>query len=89
MKKWGISARWLHPVIALLLLIGCAGLTLPGIFWHSFQLTIYSAGFLALMLLLSILFHVKTREKTNLFVSIILCLIAIFIAVGRWHLNNY
>lgn len=88
-QKWGKSAGWLHPLLAILLFLGGAGLILPGLFLHSFQLTIYSSGFLALMLILSILFHMKTREKTNLFVSIILFLIAVFIVIGRWKLNIY
>ena len=39
---------------------------------------------MSIMLLFSIFFHVKSREKPKIFVSVILFVFAVFVAYGRW-----
>jgi hypothetical protein len=41
---------------------------------------------MSIMLLASIFFHVKFREKPQVFVSVILFAFAAFVAYGRWVL---
>jgi len=48
------------------------------------QIVSVTAALLAIMLLTSIFFHVKSREKPNVFVSVILFAFAILIAYGHW-----
>ena len=59
------------------------GLIIPTALRILTWITPLSAVILAILMLLSILFHIKCREKPNVFVSIILFLIAVFISYGR------
>jgi len=86
MQKLGKVSRPLHLIIAVLTFIGTIGLILPGILTLPTWVTPVSAAIMAIMLLLSILFHIKSREKPNIFVSFILFIFAAFIAYGRWIL---
>jgi hypothetical protein len=45
-----------------------------------------TASILSIMLLFSIFFHIKSREKPKIFVSVILFVFAVFVAYGRWIL---
>ena len=85
-QKMGTSSRPLLSTIAVCTLIGTVGLILPGILKLSSQITVITALILALLLLISIFFHVKYREKPNIFVSVILAAFAAFVAYGRWVL---
>lgn len=82
-EKMGTNSRIWHTLIAILALIAALGLILPGVsgFWT--QLTLWAAGLTALMMLGSIYFHVIFRDKPNVFVSIILFILAVFVAYGR------
>jgi hypothetical protein len=81
--KMGNFARPLHYAIALAAFIGAVGLTLPGVLGSPNQIISVTAVLLSLMLLLSIFFHIRSREKPNVFVSVILFVFAVFIAYGR------
>jgi len=61
-------------------LLGAVGLILPG------RITSVTAAIVAILLLVSIFFHVRSREKPNVFVSVILFILAAFVAYGRWAL---
>jgi hypothetical protein len=39
---------------------------------------------MSVILLFSIFFHVRSREKPKIFVSVILFAFAVFVAYGRW-----
>jgi DoxX-like family len=86
MQKLGKVSRPLHLIIAVVMFIGTIGLLLPGIMTLPTWITPLSAVIMAIMLLLSIIFHIKSREKPNIFVSVILFIFAAFIAYGRWVL---
>lgn len=84
-QKMGSIARPLHYIIAVVAFIGAAGLILPGVLGSFNQIIAPTAIFLAGMFLLSIFFHIRSREKPNVFVSLVLFAFAAFIAYGRWE----
>lgn len=83
-RKMGLLARPLHSAIALVAFLGTLGLILPGALKMPAQVISVTAGLLAVLLLSSIFFHVRSREKPNIFVSVILFVFAVLIAYGRW-----
>lgn len=85
-EKMGRLARPLLVISSVCTFIGTLGLILPGIIGLSSWITPVTAGFLASMLLCSLFFHVRAREKPKIFVSIVLCVFAVFVAYGRWAL---
>lgn len=84
MQKMGRLARSLHYVIAICTFAGAIGLILPGVLGSSTWLIPVTAIFVAAILLSSIFFHFRSREKPNIFVSVILFAFAVLIAYGRW-----
>jgi hypothetical protein len=84
MQKVGRLARVLHYGIAICAFAGAAGLILPGTLGASTRIISATAIFLAVLFLASVFFHVRSREKPNTFVSVILFAFAIFVAYGRW-----
>ena len=89
MPKLGRLARPLLYLIAACTLLGTLGLTLPGAVGSAAWVTPVTAGSMAVMLLISIFFHVKAREKPKIFVSIVLFAFAVFVAYGRWVLAPF
>jgi hypothetical protein len=86
MGKLGRSARVVHGLVSLLLVLTTAGLVLPGLFGWPAWVTPGVALAVALLLLLSTLLHVRTREKPGVFVSLVLFAFAVCVAYGRWFL---
>lgn len=86
MLKLGKASRPLHIAVASITFIGTLGLLLPGVLTLPLWVIPLSAATMAIMLLLSILFHVRSREKPNIFVSVVLFIFAAFVAYGRWAL---
>lgn len=88
-EKMGTGARFWHVLVATLCILTAAGLILPGLlgFWP--QITVCATGVVALMMLGSIYFHVRYRDKPMLFVSVILFAFAVFIAYGRLVLSPF
>ena len=86
MQKTGKFSRSLLYGIAACALLGAVGLILPGLLGASGRITSVIAALVAALLLLSIFFHVRSREKPNVFVSVILFIFAAFVAYGRWAL---
>ena len=83
-RKMGSFAQALHYGIALAAFIGAFGLTLPGALGLPTQVISVTAMFLAVMLLSSMFFHIRRRERPSVFVSLILFTFAAVIAYGRW-----
>ena len=86
MGKLGRSARVVHGLVGLLLVLTTAGLILPGLLGWPAWVTPGSALAAAFLLLISILLHVRTREKPKVFVSLVLFAFAAFVAYGCWFL---
>jgi hypothetical protein len=82
-RKMGRFSQPLLYLIAVCTFIGAMGLILPGVLGASARITPVTAALLSIMLLCSIIFHVKCREKPNIFVSVILFAFAVFVAYGR------
>jgi len=79
--------KFSHPflyIIAVGTFIGTLGLILPGILGSPTWITPVTAVILSIMLLFSIFFHIKYREKPKIFVSVILFAFAALVAYGRW-----
>jgi ATP/ADP translocase len=79
------SQLWLS-VTAVCTLMGSVGLILPTAMGILTWITPVTAVILAVMMLLSIFFHLKSREKPNIIASVILGTLAAFVAYGRWVL---
>lgn len=85
-SKLGRPARFLHPAVALVSLLGALGLLLPGLIGWPAWLTPGTAALLSAVFLASIVFHTISREKPKIFVSLVLLVLAAVVAYGRWAL---
>jgi putative oxidoreductase len=89
-EKLNILLQWTQAlpevalrIIALCQLLGALGLVLPAILRIKPELTGYAAGALALMMLLSAIFHGMRGDVPNVVPSLILCGLSAFVAWGR------
>jgi putative oxidoreductase len=82
--RLGTAAGPLLILVALGALLGAIGLVLPAAIGTLAWLTPWVAAALAVILLASIAFHVVCREQPKIWVSLILCALAAFVAYGRW-----
>ena len=85
-QKTGKISQPILSVVAVCTFLGTLGLILPDILGLNTWITPVTAAILAFMLLMSIFFHIKGREKPKIFVSIVLFAFAAFVANGRWIL---
>jgi DoxX-like family len=85
-QKMGKLSQPLLVIIAICTFIGTLGLILPGVLGLSPWITPVMAVILSIMLLFSIFFHVRYREKPKIFVSVVLFAFAALVAYGRWAL---
>jgi membrane-bound acyltransferase YfiQ involved in biofilm formation len=85
-QKMGKLSQPLLVIIAICTFIGTLGLILPGVLGLPTWITPVMAVILSIMLLSSIFFHVRYREKPKIFVSVILFVFAALVAYGRWAL---
>lgn len=85
-QKMGSSSKVWHYGVAVLTLVSGVGLVLPAVLsWRSW-LTIGVAAATAILMLASIFFHVRYREKPLVFADMILFALSAFVAYGRWAL---
>ena len=85
-QKTGKGSRPILSLVAACTFLGALGLILPGFWGLSTWITPVSAVLLSIMLLFSIFFHIRGREKPKIFVSVVLFVFAAFVAYGRWKL---
>jgi len=85
-QRMGTPALPLLNTISILTLIGALGLILPTAFNYLTWIVPLTATILALLMLLSIIFHIKCLEKPKIYVSIVLFILLGFIFYGRWFL---
>lgn len=83
-QKTGKVSRGILYAVATGTFLGALGLILPGVLGASSWITTVTAVILAGMLLFSIFFHIRGREKPKIFVSVVLFIFAAFVAYGRW-----
>ena len=86
MQRMGAAARPLLTLIAVLVLLGGAGLVLPAATGILTWLTPLSAAVLAVMMLVAVGLHVGCRETPNVVAGLVLFALAAFVAYGRWVL---
>ena len=82
-NKYGRHGMLTHKIISIILLIGSVVIILPGIIKLDNWVTIFCALILAGLMLISIYFHIRSREKPLIVADIILFAIVLFIAIGR------
>jgi hypothetical protein len=73
-------------VAAGLMSLGGAALVLPAFVDLPAGFTLAAAVAVAVLMLLSLVPHIIARENPNIFVSLILFALAVFLAYGRWAL---
>jgi len=83
-QKLGKFSQPLLYIISACTFIGAVILALAGVLGLSNLAISITAIIMSIMLLSSIFFHVKSREKPKIFVSVILFVFAVFVAYGRW-----
>jgi len=86
-QKLGKFSRPLLFIISVCTFIGAVILALAGVLRLPNWVISITAVIMAIMLLFSIFFHIKSREKPKIFVSVVLLVFAAFVAYGRWALN--
>jgi hypothetical protein len=85
-QKMGKFSKPLLVFIAFWTFLGTAGLILPELLGWAAWITPVTAAIMGASLLVSLIFHVKFREKPKIFVSLVLFAFAAFVAYGRWVL---
>jgi hypothetical protein len=85
-ERLGWIARPLLYVIAGILFICAIGVVFPALTGNLTWVTPLSAAILAIAMLVSILFHIKVREKPYILADLVLFALAGFVAYGRWTL---
>jgi hypothetical protein len=85
-RKMGQFSRPFLYLISACTFIGAVILVLAGVLGLSTGVVSITAVIMSILLLFSIFFHVKSREKPKIFVSVILFVFAVFVAYGRWVL---
>jgi hypothetical protein len=78
----GAKSKPILAVISALLAIDAVMLVLPRVLGWDPMLTVYSADLGALLMLGSIVFHLRCREAPKVWVSVILTLLALLIFIG-------
>jgi len=86
-RRFGAARRPLLILVGLLALLGAAGLLVPGLGWLVAQLP-WTAGLVAVFLFISMGFHLAARDDPKLWVRLILCAMAAFIAYGRLEIAH-
>jgi len=85
-QRLGEFSRPLHYATSVFTFLGATGLMLPGVLEPPVWMTPGTAVLLSVLLLLSIFFHIRSRQKPKFFVSAVLFAFAAFVAYGRWVL---
>lgn len=83
-QRLGATTRPLLTLVALGTFLGAVCLILPGATGALTWLTPWSAALLALMMLPAIGLHIACRERPKIWASLVLFVLAAFVAYGRW-----
>jgi len=84
--RFGAATRPLLALIGLAVLVGAVCLILPGLTGAWTWLTSWAAAGLAVLMLAAAGFHLICRARPKVWVALVLCAIAGFVAYGRWVL---
>ena len=83
-QKMGGMPKPVLAVVASLTFLGAVGLVLPAATETPSWMTPLIAAFLAAMMLFSIAFHLRCREKPLIVADVVLCVLAAVVAYGRF-----
>lgn len=86
MAEFGPGSRTMLHLSAVLSFLAAAGLILPAVFNVPGEIVPLTASALVVLLITSLVFHLRTRENPKVFVSLILIALSIFVAYGRWQM---
>lgn len=86
LQRLGAVGRLVLIVTALCSFAGALGLVVPGAIGVAPWLTPWSAALIALLMLVAACFHIRCRREPKVWVSLVLCALAAFVAIGRWVL---
>jgi hypothetical protein len=85
-QKLGKFSPTVLTIISVCTFIGAGILVLAGVLGLPNSVISITAVIMSIMLLFSIFFHVKSREKPKIIVSVVLFVFAVSVAYGRWVL---
>jgi len=88
-QKMGAKSKPILAVISALLAIDAVFLILPRALGWDAMLTIYAAALGALLILGSIVFHLKCRETPKVWISAILLVLTIILAIILVNNSSY
>jgi hypothetical protein len=86
MGKLGPAAPLVLTLVTVVMFLSGVGLIAPAVSGSLAWLASWAAALLALMMLMSIGFHVASREKPMILADLILFALAAFVAYGRWFI---
>jgi hypothetical protein len=85
-EKMGEKSLLMHKIISAILCVAAALIILPALLDMNNWITICTALLLAILMLISIIFHLRSREKPLILADVILLFLVAFVAYGRWTL---
>jgi hypothetical protein len=83
-EKLGSAAVPLHRLFSVIMFAVSFTIILPGLIHWSNWITVISAAVLAVLMLLSIPLHIRSREKPVIVADIVLLALCLAVAYGRW-----
>jgi hypothetical protein len=83
---FGDKSKIVHKFISVIVFIGAVAILFPAILEMNNSITISAAILLSVMMIVSIIFHIRSRNNPLLIADAILFLLILFIAYGRWKL---
>jgi VIT1/CCC1 family predicted Fe2+/Mn2+ transporter len=84
--KLGENSLLVHKIISAILFVAAILIVLPALLHMDNWITIYTAVTLAVLMMVSIPFHLRSRETPLIIADVILLLLAAFVTYGRWGL---
>jgi VIT1/CCC1 family predicted Fe2+/Mn2+ transporter len=86
-QKMGNRTPILLRITSFFTFLGAVGLILPGLLQMPGVITVICAGITSILFLISLICHIKSREKPKYFVSIVLLVLTAVVILGRLYLG--
>ena len=81
-QRLGATSHWVHAVTGVACFVGALSLIIPQLAWGEDAVTGLAAIYTAVLWLVGLLLHWRSREKPNTVVSLVLVALASFLAYG-------
>jgi hypothetical protein len=85
-NELGGKGLLIHKLISAIIFIGAVMIFLPGLLGMNNWITVCTAIIFTILMMISIIFHIRSREKPLILADIILMLLSACVAYGRWIL---